>query len=363
MVEFWRSGGPGDLTPAPVARAIESAGWDGQMFMDSQSLGGDPWVLMAHWAAATDDLLLGTGTTNPLTRHPVVTAAAAATLQATSGGRAILGIGRGDSALAYLGYSPTPLPVFERVLCQLQALLSGEAIAFGSDELVGRTGSSDTLTLGDRPSEARLGWLPANLPKVPLEVAVTGPRVIRAAARVAERVTFSVGAEPDRIAWALETAESARGPAEQSYGAQVVVVVHPEPELMLAAAARMVLPLARFQVLDRGMPAGPLRAGDATEYAAILRGYEMSKHSDFEQDKLGGESVGDEFVRRFAIVGTPDECVDRLVELARLGLERFVVFGPGFHDDGTEDGTLFSTDVMPRVRAALVGRQAKVKPG
>src|SRR5579862_4614563 len=98
MVAFWRAGGSMSGTSAEAARKIEAEGWDGQMFMDSQSLSADPYVMMGAWAVATERLKLSTGVTNPLTRHPVVTAAAAASLQALSHGRAVLGIGRGDSA-------------------------------------------------------------------------------------------------------------------------------------------------------------------------------------------------------------------------------------------------------------------------
>lgn len=356
MIEFWRSGGPGSLTPTPAATAVEADGWDGQMFMDSQSLGADPYVLMGHWAAATERIKLSTGVTNPLTRHPAVTAAAAATLQATSGGRYVLGIGRGDSALAYLGYSPTPLARFERALQDIQTLLSGGEISFGGDDFAGRTASADELSLGDRPTTARLTWLPPDLPKVPLDVAATGPKVIAIAARIAEQVTFSVGAVPDRVAWAIDAATEARTEAgiadRRSYGVQVVVVCHPDVESVREAATRMVLPLARFQVINGGVAAGPKQATDDADYAAIRRGYAMTKHSDFDSDKLLGETVGFGFVSRFAVVGTPEHCVERLVELARLGIERFVVFGPGFYDDGA-NGSLFATEVMPAVRAAL----------
>ena len=40
------------------------------MFMDSQSLCADPYVMMGAWAVATERLELSTGVTNPLTRHP-----------------------------------------------------------------------------------------------------------------------------------------------------------------------------------------------------------------------------------------------------------------------------------------------------
>src|SRR5262244_2022370 len=106
MIEFWRGTGSLSASPAKDAQAVEADGWDGQMFMDTQCLGGDPYVIMGAWAVSTERLKFSCGVTNPLTRHIAVSASCAATLQALSKGRAVLGIGRGDSALAYLGHAP-----------------------------------------------------------------------------------------------------------------------------------------------------------------------------------------------------------------------------------------------------------------
>ena len=38
MIEFWRSGAAESTTSVQDARRVEAEGWDGQMFMDSQSL-------------------------------------------------------------------------------------------------------------------------------------------------------------------------------------------------------------------------------------------------------------------------------------------------------------------------------------
>src|SRR4051794_2953115 len=112
MLELWRAGGPNTTVSAETARAVEAEGWGGQMFMDSQSLSADPWTQMGAWAMVTERLRLASGVTNPLTRHLAVTAACAATVQSISGGRAVLGIGRGDSALAYLGAAPMRVAPF-----------------------------------------------------------------------------------------------------------------------------------------------------------------------------------------------------------------------------------------------------------
>src|SRR5262245_26547850 len=125
MIEFWRAGGSSDSTAVEMAARIEAEGWDGQMFMDSAALARDPYVLMGAWAALTKRIKLSTGVTNPFSRHLAVTASAVVALQEASRGRAVLGIGRGDSALAYLGYAPVSLDVFRRALHDLQTLLSG----------------------------------------------------------------------------------------------------------------------------------------------------------------------------------------------------------------------------------------------
>lgn len=49
-------------------------------------------------AAATSTFKLGRCVTNPAARDPTVTASALATLNEISGGRMVMGIGRGDSA-------------------------------------------------------------------------------------------------------------------------------------------------------------------------------------------------------------------------------------------------------------------------
>ena len=359
MVEIWRAGGSNTGASPELARAVEAAGWDGQMFMDSQSLSADPWAQMGAWAVATERLLLSPGVTNPFTRNLAVTAAAAATIQAISGGRTVLGIGRGDSALAYLGYAPVGLGPFERALKSLQALLRGEEIAFSaSGETSGGAASHHGLSLGGRPEGVRLKWLSQDLPKVPLDVAATGPKVIAMAALMAERVTFSVGAEIERIAWALDVARDARrahdmAPDGVSFGAQLVVVCHSDMATAMEVAMHMAPPLARFQVIQ-GKAVGPHDAEAAGNLETIRTGYDMNRHGDIgTRERIVSGSLSPEFVERFAIVGPPDVCIRRLLELRDAGLERFVVVGPGFYPaEWGEAAELFAREVIPPVRGA-----------
>jgi 5,10-methylenetetrahydromethanopterin reductase len=355
MLEIWRAGGSNTGADRALVEAVEAEGWDGQVFMDSQSLSADPWAQMGAWAAWSERLKLSPGVTNPITRNLAVTAAAAATIQAITGWRAVLGIWRGDSALAYLGLAPARLATFEKALTALQTLLSGGEIPFeASGERGGaQEGSVHSLSLGARPEGVQLKWLPEGLPKVPLDVAATGPRVIAMGARIAERVTFSIGAEVERMAWAIGLAEAARREAvreEVSYGAQVIVVCHPDDDKAMQVAMAMVPPLARFQVMQ-GEAAGP--GASEASYGAVREGYDMTRHGEIHaEQRLTSGALSPEFVRRFAIVGPPDHCTERLLALREAGLERFVVVGPGFYPPAWgEAAGLFAREVMPALRA------------
>ena len=72
-----------------AATAAEEDGYDVVLLPDSQNLFGDPYTELALIAKATSRIRLGTGVTNPVTRHPAVTAASIFSVHVESGGRAI----------------------------------------------------------------------------------------------------------------------------------------------------------------------------------------------------------------------------------------------------------------------------------
>jgi 5,10-methylenetetrahydromethanopterin reductase len=60
-----------------------------------------------------------------------------------------------------------------------------------------------------------------------------------------------------------------------------------------------------------------------------------------------------EFVDRFAVVGAPDACAQRLRELTALGLERFVITGASFRADRDHVRTseeLLTGELLPALR-------------
>jgi len=354
MVEFWRTGGVmwdehRRLIPdvGGRARRAEEEGWYCQLAMDTQSLCGDPYVVLTAAALATERLMLSTGVTNTFTRHVAVTAGAIATLQAVSGGRAVLGIARGDSALAYLGRAPVPPEEFARQLQQIQALLLGETISF--DEVVPNdpVNSISRLRLAKAPESVSLRWVPDGLPKVPVEVFASGPKVICIGARHAERLTFAVGADPQRVRWAIETARGAVLPdTPLSLGAMVAVAVHPDIHVARRLGGGVTTGLARFTTLH-GSVAGPLEPGDREVLQAVHTSYDMTRHGSYKPSEL----FSAQFLDRFAVVGRPEDCTERFLELRKLGLYRCVVITPRpvDDDDAYLSEQLLVREVMPAV--------------
>ena len=143
--------------PRPEPGGWRARGGPGIGIVDSQCLSGDTYVALAMAAAATSTLRLATAVTNTATRHPAAAASAAASVQAESGGRFVLGIGRGDSALAHLGLAPAPVAQFEHYLQRLQGYLRRDEVPFDlATDTLGGLRSSD-IARDARRSDASAG--------------------------------------------------------------------------------------------------------------------------------------------------------------------------------------------------------------
>ena len=79
---------------ASEAALAERYGFDSLGFVDSQSVYRELYVSMAAAANVTSRLRLLPAVSNPVSRHPAVTASAIASTAKLSGGRARLGIPR-----------------------------------------------------------------------------------------------------------------------------------------------------------------------------------------------------------------------------------------------------------------------------
>ncbi len=356
-MKFWITGVASPRGTARSAAQMEQAGWDGLLVVDSQNLSGDPYVALAMAAAATSRLGLGTGVTNCVTRHAAATACAIASVDRIAGGRAVLGIGRGDSALAHLGRAPARPAVFERYLRQLQTYLRGEAVAFDDIDIPTAVAPPlSGLELADAPPASRIDWIAAGRgPKIQVEAAASGPTVIAIAARHADRVMFALGADEARIAWGIEVARKARqdaglDPDGISFGAYLNVGCSPDIDVARGLVKGGLTTFARFSVMH-GKASGPVSETDRAVLHNLHNAYDMKAHTRGDSAQAG--VLTPDFIDRFAITGTPDQCIARLQRLAALGLDRVAITGAlrGVSEtDAAKSRALLETQVLPALR-------------
>lgn len=344
---------------ARTAQETEAAGWDGLLVVDSQNLSGDPYVSLALAAVATKRIGLGTGVTNSVTRHAAATATAITSVDRISNGRAVLGIGRGDSALAHLGRAPARLKQFERYLAQLQAYLAGDSVPFGEIDIPHEFAPPmSELHLHDAPPDSRIGWIAEGVKKgnakVPVEVAASGPKVIAMSALHAERVMFTLGADVERLQWGIELAKKTRrdaglDPEAIAFGAYINMGCHTDIEKARGLVRGGLTTFARFSVMH-GKANGPVSAKDREQLETLVTNYDMKQHTRADSRQAG--TLADDFVDRFAVVGTPERCVERLKSLAALGLDKVAISG-GTRGASAEDAAVNRELVAKHVLPAL----------
>ncbi len=149
-------------------------------------------------ALETSTLKLGLNVTNPGTREPTVTASAFATLQAISGGRMVIGIGRGDSARRTIGLKPVKVDEFERSTAMIKELANGRPVRWNDFDV-------------------HIEWAQGQ-PEIPVYIAGYGPRVLAVAGRIADGVIIQL-ADPEIVEWIVgqvraAAEEAGRDPAE-----------------------------------------------------------------------------------------------------------------------------------------------------
>ncbi len=322
---------------ADMGRMVEQLGFDSFVFADTQCLTPEVWSQLMLVAGVTERIQIGTGVTNPVSRDPAVTASAALGLQVASAGRAVLGIGRGDSSMAKIGRRPAPPAEFELYLERLRAYMDGEA--------VDRAGSS-----------SRIEWLDdCDVPHVPIEVAATGPKVIDIAARRADRICFAVGADTERladcIARARKTAEAAgRDPGALRFGAYVNCVVNEDREVAREAIRGGLSVFAHFSGFS-GMDIDSLPEHVRPAAAHLRTGYDMANHA--VAAGAHAQALDADFIHRFGIAGPIDEAVARFDAIRSAGVE-FVRIVPGSRDMPRDVGAI-SIQSLAQVAAKLRG--------
>ena len=111
-----------------LVRWIEELGYDDLWLTDSSLHAGDCYVYATIALMSTSRLRVGTAVTNPLTRHPAITANAVASLSDVAHGRVVCGIGVGDRPLGEIGLGMASIATLRETIEALRSLWRGDLL-------------------------------------------------------------------------------------------------------------------------------------------------------------------------------------------------------------------------------------------
>ncbi len=278
---------------------------------DSHVLWQESVPLFAVAARETSTIRLGHFVTNPATRDPTVLASAYATLHDLSDGRMAMGIGRGDSAVRYIGREPMKVAEFERSCAMVRELMNGGEVDWNGKQL-------------------ELKWVRPELPPIPMWIAGYGPRALGVAGRVGDGVIIQL-ADPEIIQWIMDTARQAAAAAGRDPSQLKCIVgapAHISDDLAEAREQVRWFPAMVsnhvMDLIDRYGADGSAVPRALTDYVQARKFYDYDEHS-----RVGakhGEFVTDEICDRFCVLGSAEQATAKLRELASVGVDQFNIY-------------------------------------
>src|SRR5579863_5402463 len=307
----------------------EEQGFDYGWTYDSHVLWHESTPLLAIAADRTQRMKLGHFVTNPGTRDPTVLASMYATLHVMSGGRMVMGVGRGDSAVRVIGRQPMQVAEFEAACAMIKDFMNGRAVTWNDKEL-------------------QLTWARTD-PQIPMYVAGYGPKALAVAGRVADGVIIQL-ADPVIIEWIMATARRAAEQAGRDPAALQCIVGAPskvaddlatcreEVRWFPAMVSNHVVDLVERYGYDSDIPS------ELTDFVKARTFYDYKDHS--RVGAAHGEFVTDEICDRFTVIGTAEACAEKLRRLEAVGVDQFNVYLM----TNAQEETLaaYGRDVIPR---------------
>ncbi|HEY2579071.1 MAG TPA: TIGR03842 family LLM class F420-dependent oxidoreductase [Streptosporangiaceae bacterium] len=308
-------------------RVAEDTGFRYGWTFDSHVLWQEPFVIYSRVLAATKSLTVGPMVTNPGTRDWSVIASLFATLNDMYGNRTVCGIGRGDSARRVIGQKPNSLATMS------------EAMHVIKDLAEGRETTHHGVTI-------KIPWVRDG--KLEIWMAAYGPKALKLAGEQADGFILQT-ADPDIARWTIGSVREAAKEAGRDPASITICVAAPAYVGTDLAHQRDQLRwfggMVGNHVADlvaRYGTNGPVPTA-LTDYIAGRQGYDYSHHG-----RAGNPStdfVPDTIVDRFCLLGPPSAHVDRLTELAALGVSNFSVYL--MHDQAAETLASYGSNVIP----------------
>ena len=283
-----------------LAQIAEDAGVD-RLGISDVIFYPDTYELQALCATVTKRIKIGSLVTNPFTRHPAVIAAAVSTLDEISDGRAFLGIGAG-AGIAKLGVlRSAPAPAIREAVHIIRELLAGNVVNY--------QGNAYQLSC----KETRLEFPPQH--DVPILIGTRSPKIAKLAGEIADIIVIGARYISDQqlsnyLAWISEGVLKAK---------RDIGTVEIAPRLTICASrdgelAKQSVKLYAAHYLSILKPPDlsieDTRLKKIIDAVARVKGWYFSPNVQYpeEIDSL----VDEEIVDKFAVAGTPEECITKI---------------------------------------------------
>ena len=298
--------GPGSWArTAELARSAQAAGLSGMVFTETSQT---PWMALAAAAQAAPDLDYATGIAVAFPRSPMISAATAWELAGNTGGRFRLGLGTQVRAHVERRYGAEFDPPGPRLRDYVRAVRACFA-AFAGREKLAYEGEYHRLTLLPH------GWAPPqhDHPDIKVDISAVGPWMCRMAGAEADGIhvhpLHSVHYLQTRLlpAVAEGAASAGRSPADVDLIVPVFVVPGDTAE-----EREPLLQRTREQIAFYGSTKNyAFQFDDLGFEGTSARLNELLKAGDIDGMR---ETITDEMVEHFAVVGPWDSVADTIRE-------------------------------------------------
>ena len=316
-----------------LAKRAEANGFTHVWVFDSPVLWQEPFVVLSRILAETERVVVGPMVTNPGSRDWTVLASTFATLNEQYGPRTICGMGRGDSALRYIGRKPRSLAEMAEAMRVVKGLVAGESVAY-------------------QGKDVRFPWLERGW-DLPMWGAGYGPRALDCIGRHADGFILQL-ADPQILEWtlgAVKQAAAAQGREPNGVAACVAAPAYVGADLAhQREQLRWFGGMVGNHVADivKRYGAGSGRAPEAlTDYIKQREGYDYAHHG-----RAGNPStdfVADEIVDRFCLLGPTAEHIAKLRTLRGIGADQFAIYL--MHDAKEETLDAYGRIILPALQA------------
>ena len=294
--------------------ACDRAGLAAVCTPDSPALLRELHVSNTIAAMVTSRIRIITLATNPVTRHPSVTASAAMSLDELAPGRIVIGIATGDSALWATGQKSARVAEVREYILAVKALLRGEPATWR----------------GTTFEQAWSNWEPRD---IPIYVTCSGPKVLAMASQVADGVVVTMGFAPENVEMIRATihracGEVGRDPETVDFWSNALITFDESKESAMEYSLGWTTNWLTETTLEgKGIPQEirePLLRmnADIHDLDAV---YKTPNRGHVLVQRAKDLGIHDWIVEHSPrLWGTPDDICERLGELADMGLTNWI---------------------------------------